>query len=264
MTVEGLERTKKVEFPFHYSRDKALVHIVAKMSDAPGTLARLTTALGARLNLVGTTSYRLTEDTAIFSGFAEVIDGTDNSDDVQKIAASTKGVIDCKVWESQNGLLVDKFHTGLESGMGEPFIMLSTAGLSQTFNKVVKTFGSGGETLLYLQGKDFGMARFEVYKELFGPTPWQRMNEIAHIYAALGFGEFSIAREDSGKTLRLTSKDCFECSAVKGNGRTCAFVRGLLVGTFSAVFGSEFKGEESECRLKGSKACEFILIPVSK
>jgi predicted hydrocarbon binding protein len=262
--ADGLKRTRRIEFPFHYSPDKKLVHIVAKISDEPGTLARLTTALGSRLNLVGTSSYKLGDNTAIFSGIAEVIDEVDDDRGIQKIAAETDGVIECKVWQSKNGLLVDQFHTGIESGLGEPYVMFSTAGLSQTFSNIVKVFGSGGETLLYLQGKDFAAARFSVYKELLGPNPWDRLSEAAHIYEALGYGMVTITPENGGRSLGISVRDCFECSGARSNGRSCSFMRGVAVGSISAVLGVEYKGEEVKCRLKGSRVCEFVLTPVTK
>jgi len=262
--ADGLKRTRRVEFPFHFSPDKKLVHVVAKISDEPGTLARLTTALGSRLNLVGTTSYKLGNGTAIFSGIAEVIDEIDDGRDIQKIVSETKGVVECKVWQSKNGLLVDQFHTGLESGLGEPYIMFSTTGLSQTFSNVVKVFGSGGETLLYLQGKDFATARFAVYKELLGPNPWDRLSEAAHIYEAQGYGIVTIVRENGGRSIGFSVRDCFECSGARTNGRSCSFMRGVAVGSIGVVLGVEYKGEETKCRLKGSRVCEFVLTPVTK
>jgi predicted hydrocarbon binding protein len=141
--------------------------------------------------------------------------------------------------------------------------MLSTTGLSQTFINIVKVFGSGGETLLYLQGKDFAMARFAVYKELLGPNPWDRLSEAAHIYEALGYGTVAITRENGGKSIGISVKDCFECSGARTNGRNCSFMRGVAVGSFSAVLGVEYKGEETKCRFKGSRVCEFVLTPVS-
>jgi len=260
---DGLKRTRRVEFPFHFSPGKKLVHVVAKISDEPGTLARLTTALGNKVNLVGVSSYMLGDGTAIFSGIAEVIDQLDGDKEIQEITAATKGVIDCRVWQSKNGLLVDQFHTGIESGMGEPFIMFSTAGLSETFSNVVKVFGSGGETLLYLQGRDFAMARFGVYKELLGPNPWDRLNEAAHIYEVLGYGAVTITRENGGKSIGMSVRNCFECSGARTKSRSCSFMRGIAVGSFTAVLGVEYKGEETKCRLRGARVCEFVLTPVT-
>ena len=255
----GLQRQSKVIFPYHFSPDKRLVHIVARISDDPGALASVLTLIGSKVNLIGTTSYALKGGTAIFSGFGELLSRSDTGESVREFVTLSRKVMACQVWESKGGLLVDWFHTGVQSSTGEPCIILPTSGLAKTFDEVVRTFGSGGETILYLQGREFAIARFELYRKMLGPHPEKRFDEALHIFEAAGYGSSSVDIRDSGKELHLVTKGCFECSSGSESGRTCAYTRGLAVGSFGEAFGKELTCEEIRCRLKRSNECEFVL-----
>jgi len=257
--LNGLPRQSKVIFPYHFSPDKKLVHIVAKISDDPGTLGSMLTLVGSKVNLIGTSSYALKGGTAIFSGFGELLSQFDSAQTVQELITLSHKVTACQVWESNKGLLVDWFHTGIQSSLGEPLIVLPASGLAETFDKVVKAFGSGGETILYLQGKEFATARFQTYRKLLGPHPERRFDEALHIFEASGYGSSAVVLEDSKLKLHMTVKDCFECSVRSESGRTCAYTRGLAVGSFGEAFGRDLSCDEVKCRLKGRDACEFVL-----
>jgi predicted hydrocarbon binding protein len=255
-----VERRRKVVFPFYYSPDKKVVHVVAEIRDDPGALASLLNLLGSRLNFLGTTSYTTTEGTAIFSGFAETLSRTDTPSAIQSFAAGAFSVIGCQVWEDKDGLLVDWFHTGMESGNGEPYIVLPTSGIAKTFESIVHTFGSGGETILFLEGKEFATARYESYRRMLGPNPETRVVEVSHIFEALGYGSSEVSQM-SGGAIHLIQRNCFECSGPTNNGRSCSFTRGVVAGSLGAVFGKEMNCEETACRLRGDGACEFRVSP---
>lgn len=255
----AMGRQKKVVFPYYYSPGKKLVHIVAKIRDEPGALASLLKGLSPMVNLLGSSSYGIGKGRAIFSGFAETLFHTDSADSIRATITEIPGVLDFQVWESNDGLLVDWFHTGLQSGNGEAYIMFPTKQFSQTFEQVVEALGGAGETLLFLEGRKFAEARFSSYRKMLGPNPAGRVEEASKIFEALGYGSSKITVENSGKVVRLVREDCFECSSPTRKGRTCFFTRGLAAGTFGALMGKELECTEVNCRLKGAEVCEFVL-----
>ncbi|HEY6283932.1 MAG TPA: V4R domain-containing protein, partial [Nitrososphaerales archaeon] len=155
--------------------------------------------------------------------------------------------------------LIDKFHTGLQNGLGEPYIMVPTASLAKVFEEVIGTFGSGGKTIIYMQGKDFAISRWRLFSLLLGPNAEKRTDEIFSIFESFGIGSLSVVPESQGKALRLVVRDCFECSVGTTKGRRCEFTRGMSVGYFSGAFGKDVTCRETKCRLKGDKVCEFVL-----
>ena len=258
--VKPMTRRRRVVFPFYYSPQRKLFHVVVKIRDVPGALAGVLTLLTTELNLLGSTSYSIEENSAMFSCFAEALRKSETSDEIEGLLAASPWVLESKVAESKDGLLVDSFHTGVQVGNGEPYIMFPSAGMADIFEKLVKTFGSGGETILYELGRNFGYDRFELYKPLLGPEPRTRVDEAAHIFEALGYGAANITQNPDG-SIRLVVKDCFECTTPSEIGRSCAFRRGLAAGSFAALLQHETQCKETKCRSKGAEFCEFIITP---
>jgi predicted hydrocarbon binding protein len=233
--------------------------VVAWLSDEPGTLASLLSALKSQVNLVSTSSYSLGENSAIFSGFGQVLSESVTAQALQGMTAELPNVSGCQVWESREGLLVDRFHTGFQAGVGEPYLILPARALSDTFEGIVRTFGSGGLTILYEQGRDYGKSRSTVYKMMMREHPERRLDDLTAIVGALGYGKSTATLEPSGKAMTLTSIECFECSTATRTGRTCMFQLGMAVGLFGALFNKDLVGEETLCRQKGNEHCEFVL-----
>jgi len=250
---------RNLVFPFQYSPGKRMVHVVAWLSDEPGALASLLSAVKSQVNLISTSSYSLGENTAIFSGFGEVLSESITAQSLQGVTDKLPNVSRSQIWESKEGLLVDRFHTGFQAGIGEPYLILPARALSETFEGIVRTFGSGGQTILYEQGLDYAKSRSGIYKRITGDHPEGRLDDLTAIVGALGYGKSTATIEPSGKSLTLTSTECFECSTPTRTGRRCQFLLGMAVGVFGALFDKDLVGEETLCRQKGNEHCEFVL-----
>jgi predicted hydrocarbon binding protein len=252
---------RKVEFPFHYSPDFKTVHIVVRMADDPGVLASLLSDLRAVVNLIGTTSYSLGEGVAVFSGIGRVLSNRQDAASIREQVSKSRSVLDCQVWESENGLLVDRFHFGVQTANGEEYLLVPARTLSSTYEAFVDTFKSGGETVLFYQGLDYAKARMQVYKSISGSDPRTVFKNLVIILKATGWAVAEPIFEPSGEALRFVNTECFECSVRTKNGRRCTFLRGMAVGAAEAVFGREFTGEETRCKQVGDPVCEFVLKP---
>ena len=254
-----IERRRKKMFPFYYSPSIRTVHVVARIRDEPGALASLLNNLGTRLNLLGSTSYAIDDGGAIFSCFGETLFDSDTAQSIQKVASRSPHVLACQVRESEDGLLVDQFHQGIQSENGESYVMMHRAGLASMFGEIRKVLGSGGDVLLYLQGKSYGRLRVESWGKALGPNPAAKLQELSHIYEALGFGASSITQEPNG-SIRLVIKDDIECSSAERWEQSCSFTRGVAEGSISAVIGKELTSAETRCRLRGGDECEFLFV----
>jgi predicted hydrocarbon binding protein len=249
-----------VVFPYYYSAHKKLFHVVARIRDVPGALAGLLTLLTTEVNLLGSTSYSIEGDSAVYSCFAEALRKSETPEEIEGLIARSPWVLESSVTESRDGLLVDTYHTGVQLGSGEPYIMFPSAGMADIFEKLVHEFGSGGETILYELGRNFGYDRFELYRPLLGPDPQARLGEAAHIFEALGYGTSTITRNPD-KTIRIVVEDCFECVTPSEIGRSCAFRRGLAAGSFGALLEKEVQCQETKCRSKGQDTASSLSPP---
>ncbi len=251
---------KRVTFPFHFSRDKKLLHVVVTMEDKPGALAGVLELLKGRANLIGTTSYNIEGGLSVFSGFAESLEPSIAASELEQLLAKSPTVVEAMVRESKQGLLTDSFHTGIRLGLGDPEILMNRDALSEMFADLVRVFGSGGELILFRSGTSYGKKRSESLRRAVG-TEVLRSNfdQLTANFGALGWGVAKFGGDD-GTSLTVTIDDCFECSAEKGVKRSCSFMRGFLVGFLSPFSEGVLECQEKSCRLDSGSRCEFVLV----
>jgi predicted hydrocarbon binding protein len=249
---------KKIIFPYYYSRDKKLFQIVAEIKDVPGSLSGILDLLKSHVNLIGVISYKTTDGQAVFSGFAESLSGSQSTLGLQKLIAALPMVVEARVTEDKDGFLVDSFHTGVQGGAGESYVMMQKEALSAMLDHMVRIFGTGGETILYEEGRKFGASRGRAFKLLLGKDSVPGMiSSLVHVFAALGWGQATQKPTKEGERFRIAVADCFSCS-VSGEKTACDFVRGWFVGFGAEALGRELRIEETRCRLRGDVECEFV------
>ena len=260
-----MDRVRKREFPYMYSRDKKLFHLVGKLKDVPGSLGDVLALLSKRLNLLGSVSYTLGDGNAIWSAFGEAVNPSESAAALKQILLSSGVVSEFDVTEDDEGLLVDSFHTGIVSESGESYLMMPRNALSHMFDQVVIQFGSGGELLLYNQGTSLGKDVAEFFVRLLGVDLAKRkVAQLRPLLSALGWGVPVRVSEDPPGTYTLRVEDCFECSSGHDVTRGCSFMMGYFAGAASRVIGIEIACKETKCRLKGDRDCEFLIGPKLK
>ncbi len=259
-----MKRVKRREFPYVYSKGKKLFHFVATLKDVPGALGGVLDLIRERINLLGSVSYTLGDGNAIWSAFGEAISTSEAAGGLKELLTSSRFVIECQVNESQDGLLVDSFHTGIVTESGESYLMLPREGVSHMFDKVVSQFGSGGELLLHEQGLSLGKENARVFVRLLGKEMAKKsVAQLRPILSTLGWGVPVRVSEEPKGTFTLRLEDCFECSSAHEVSRGCSFMRGYFEGSASGVFGVEVACKEGKCRFRGDSECEFAIGPIS-
>ncbi|HME19272.1 MAG TPA: V4R domain-containing protein [Nitrososphaerales archaeon] len=250
---------KKREFSFYFAEGKKLFHIVARIPDEPGALGKVLNVLGPRVNFIGTSTYNLHDKSALFSGYAEALRQDESAEQLRSLVTSSKAAIDVTVMPGQDGILVDTYHTGFEA-YGEEMMLVRRKAMSGMIAQIYKMLGSGGETLLYEEGKAIGRSNMEetvktIGKERVGAN----MAYLRKRLRALGWGD--VDAPIKGDRTRLQIRDCFECSDSTDSRTGCHFFRGYIVGNRGAMDGRDPAAEEVKCVLRGDEVCEFVISP---
>jgi predicted hydrocarbon binding protein len=252
---------RKLEFPLHYAKGAKLFQIVAHLSDAPGSLSTILEVLRGKVNLIGTASYTLSDDTAMFSAFTEALSPDETVEGLQKVLKASKAIIEADVMEGRNGLLVDTFHTGPRVGVDD-YILFMRKGMCGVFDHIVKIFGSGGEVLLYEEGMAMAQRMTQNFMQTFGmDTISGNTDYLSRFLTAQGWGIIDVKQGEAELAFLTTVKDCFECAPGSEVRRKCDFLRGYIDGSAEIVYGVKIRAEETECTLRGAKACVFRLAP---
>jgi predicted hydrocarbon binding protein len=255
-----LNRTTSRIPTYFYSPRKKMFQLVVKLMDTPGSLAAVLNLLGGRVNLTNTSTHSLTDGTAILTAFAEAISPSETPQKLTKLIAGAHVALEYTVAESSDGLLLNTYHSGVESSVGTPMVVFSQDGISHMFDGLVKVFGTGGEALLYSEGQLVGEADAIGTMSLVGAgLARKRVADLMYMFSARGWGQASLAGKVEGGALSVTLENCFECSTGEGLKKGCGFVRGYFDGWSKVILGREVKSQEVRCRFNGDDHCEFAL-----
>ena len=254
-----MEETSKRELPVYLAPGKRLFQVVVHMKDAPGSLSSILDKLVNSVNMVSASSYSLKDGTAVFSSFAEALADDVTAGSIKEDLASLDACLEARVEEGKEGLLVDTFHTGFRTDEGE-YMLLRRDGVAEVFDHIVKIFGTGGEVLLYEEGKALGK-----YSSVKGIKDFGRERVLASVVylsrslTSQGWGlvDLDMGRDGAGPVVKVS--DCFECSGGKSLRKGCDFFRGYCEGIAEGFSGRKAKVEETECTLRGDKGCVFAV-----
>lgn len=262
---QALKPTRKRFHALQYCPRVRGFHIVVQLKDMPGALNSVLDLLRQQVDLTNTISYNTSEGRAISSIFAKAISRSVTENSLKSVIAKSPFVEDYEVVGSKGGLVADTFHEGIELGPGESLVAISVGGLSHMFRSLINLFGTGGEVILFEEGLAVGRENGDYLKKFLGASfVRNRLEDLAALYAALGWGRATVVVEKRGKMISAKVEDCFECSGVKERSQNCQFFRGHLVGIVSSFLGGNFRGEERKCRLKGDPHCEFYIERVGR
>jgi predicted hydrocarbon binding protein len=142
-------------------------------------------------------------------------------------------------------------------------IIISEPSLRGLFIDFRRHLGTGGDAMLYHLGREVGMKRalhISLEADEIGARSMEEKFTIGvRIIMALGYWVLEILelREDP-PYLRLRIRNCIECELGMGADRPFSqFVRGILDGFASRIFGRGMFAEETRCIAQGDPYCEF-------
>jgi len=258
--MRAVDRGKRRFFGLSFDPSRKMFQITVELKDVPGALADVLQALRGHIDVAGCVAYSTGNGKAVFSGFARALDKQVTEGSLKTLLVNSGAVQDVWVSESQDGLLVDSFHTGIESDFGENYILMPINGMSQTYERLIDILGSGGESILYDEGVSSGKVNAQYFVERLGVgLVREKLGQILMLYGALGWGNPEVKQEGYGAEFTIRVINCFECSSGHSSREYCSFQRGHLTGLISGIFDTSFEATETRCRFRRDPYCEFKL-----
>jgi len=255
-----MKPVRKESLGLYFSPKVKSFHIIAKIKDVPGALSSVLDLLGGHVNLVNSVSYSLQGGGAIWSGFGESLSKAETKEKLKRAIERLPLVIECDVKESDHGLLIDTFHSGLEVVPKRPAVVFPLVGISQIYDHLAVILGSGCDTILYEEGSALGKSSGRYLNNMLGEgrTDW-KVKALLGTYGTIGWGAADIKVEKPQARYRIALQDCMECAGLGKDRTGCHLLRGTLSSAVSTLSGDEFKCEETRCRLRGDPHCEYLL-----
>ncbi len=197
------------------------------------------------------------------------LDFTDSGASVEDLASELEATglteVEGIIKPPVEGFIADIFSERLMAG-GSRVIILRDLGYRGFLEGIRERFGSGGAAFLYYIGFETGTGFAKLHKEAGEKVGNKDPESILHHISApmfqwAGFGRLEIHDASPARAV-LSVHGSFECELVKGQTRQTPkpysqFVRGILAGILSELFGRKFEVTERECLARGDPYCRF-------
>ena len=164
----------------------------------------------------------------------------------------------------KDGFIVDTLSLPLTLD-GERAMIIRQEGFKALLDKILE-LGPSGEAILYHVGFNLGLGYAKTHarlEKILGiDTPSDILEYIIKpLFKAVGFGEIkiiSIDPEVPELTVRVYSN--FECELAPRSDKSASnFIRGIIAGVPSGLFGVTITAEETKCIARGDDYCEFYV-----
>ncbi len=137
------------------------------------------------------------------------------------------------------------------------FIVFTVADLNSFF-KLFKELGTGGQAMLYHLGMKVG----QDLADRITAHCKDRLTALDHslLYMeSLGYGYFKIEEYVDQRRCRITIRDSMECSGHTAITSNSHLLRGLLAGILSRLWNKRVMAQEVRCMAKGDNQCEIVI-----
>ena len=209
------------------------------------------------ISLLSTSRKEGEEDLAIIDLTNLTVDAESLKKDIRRI----RGVIKIDEIEPvDEGLLVDYIHYPLTL-LGGRALLLREPAISKIITKGYERFGEPFSIWLYYVGKDAGRAYYKSHVALLRDFNEDKVLKLSrYMFQLAGFGLLEHVSVNKDEVI-VRVRDSMEVEVNSGSGRTCQFIRGMLGGWFSELFGKEVTEIETKCANRGDEYCEFDIRP---
>lgn len=252
---------------YMFYKGRRLYGFVAEGISKPGVIARMAEVIAERgmdITYWNTSTVRMGErGMDVF-----FVDFTDSGVDPEELAEELRGLdfVDRVevIKPVVEGFIADD-HTFPVMLGDQRAVILSEAALRGFLLDFRRSLGSGGEAMLYYLGRGVGWecakSVSEEAERIGAGGLEERLRMGMKIFKSLGFGSIEILElGEEPPYLRVRVQSSIECELGKGAEKPFShYVRGMLDGYSSQLFGREMLGEETRCLACGDPHCEFVI-----
>jgi len=129
-----------------------------------------------------------------------------------------------------------------------------------TFQKEIeKELGERADRILFQSGFQGGSLSSKRYREVFNFSEEEIVRFMIEMGPQIGWGRFELERFDPDQKrliVKVLHSPFAESYGPSASG-VCHFIRGVLAGTRSEIFGDRKEGKETYCVAKGDPFCRF-------
>ncbi len=256
-----MEHRHNLFFPRLFeSEGKRILEISILADNIPGRIAEVSSALAKRgVNILWGVHHA--SDTPHVAWWCFFIDG-EGVDEVElrELISKVKGVREVYVSEANVGDMVVDVHHGIQLLGPDAVVEMRAGWLRNIFREAYKRWGDDGKRMVEFLGTYGGRRSYPEWRRRFGLEGKELAEAALNVIMVLGWierGEI-LELDTDGCSARVRVWNSFE-SDEPAQEPMCHFLKGVLTGFFSEMFGAPCFGQEVACRAMGDEYCEFVV-----
>jgi predicted hydrocarbon binding protein len=267
--IESKEQPPKALFAIDFKPTAKLAQFSIEMRNVVGALQEQTDSVGKHgVNILsGFHDAPMSAETGVWSFFADFTNADIEPEALATELSSHRSALKVRCKRSDDGFITDTMHFPVLVGK-ERAIIVRAPFLMSTLARIKSIFGPesrSAQVILHQIGEAGAQSVFESVRNMTS-RDFVRNNvaRALSLFTSVGWGILDLKTVNlDTKTAEIHIKDGFE-SANSRNTSTaaqCHFIRGMLTGWFSELFGRKIGVTETECIAKGDSVCIFLVRP---
>src|SRR5574340_791718 len=156
------ERITKEILVGRYEPDKRLAQVIIQTKDVVGAMAAVSTIMaGLKVDVRQSATHSLPNGTAVINAFVILKDPSVSTSQLVHRLAQSPLVVNARAIEGRQGAVIDTVSFPV-NWQGRRVVIMAQPAMARMFESVRRTFGSGGDVVLFQQGSDYGrdLAKF--------------------------------------------------------------------------------------------------------
>lgn len=256
-----MQHRHKLFFPRLFESDgKRMLEISLLAENIPGRIAEVSSALAEKgVNILWGVHHA--SDRPGMAWWCFFIDGEGvDEGELRELISRVRGVKEVHISEANLGDMVVDLHHGIQLLGPDAVVEMRAGWLRNVFREAYKRWGDDGKRMVEFLGLYGGRKSYPEWRRRFGLEGKELAEAVLNVMVVLGWIERGeVVELDAEKcTARVRVWNTFE-SGEPAPGPVCHFLKGVLTGFFSEMFGAPCFGQEVACRAKGDEYCEFVV-----
>lgn len=162
----------------------------------------------------------------------------------------------------ENKILKDLIYDTEKGGLfykGVRYLLIRPEVLVTFQKEIEKDLGERAKSILFQSGFYGGMSSSKVYRDIYRFSEEETVHFMLEMGGQIGWGKFELDKFDllnMELTIKVFSSPFAETYG-KSEWPVCHFIRGVIAGLGSVIFGKEIDSGENACISMGDPFCRF-------
>jgi len=242
------------------AKGRRIIQVSVLAENVPGIIAQVSALVADRgINILWGVHHAAEDPAKAWWCFFIEAQGISASE-LESLIKGSPGVVEVYASEANVGQMVLDKHHGTQRLGPDIVVEFRHGWITGMFREMYKRWGEDGKRILTHMGFYGGRRSYPEWRERFGLEGKELVEAALGVIQTLGWTESWKVVEFDPSACRAVVRliGAFEARE-PADEPICHFLRGVLTGFFTEMFGEACYGTETKCQAVGDPYCEFVM-----